>query len=112
MSYFNNSDKPYDADDLGPVDSWREHKDMDTFGSAMGHTDLISQAAIDGGWSSTESIGRYRAGAYASNSGGGGLQRGGRFDVGIGAGVFTARLFGLPTFSLPTLGFRCAISVP
>ena len=112
VSYFNNSDKPYDADDLGPVDSWREHTDIDTFGSAMSQTDLVSQAAIDGGWTSTESIGRYRAGAYASNSGGGGLQRGGRFDVGIGAGVFTARLFGLPTFSLPTLGFRCAISVP
>ena len=87
-SYFNDSDKPYDADDLGPVNNWREYTLIDTFGSAMAQTDLISQAAITGGWSSTHSIGQYYAGV---NDAGGALARGGGWNYTTDSGVFAAR---------------------
>ena len=107
-SYFNDSDKPYDATDAAPVASWREFSLIDSFGT-MSQTDLISQAAIDGGWSSAESIGRYYAG---TNGSGGALRRGGRWVNTTIAGVFIADLFGSPTHTESSLGFRCAVSAP
>ena len=107
-SYFNDADKPYVASNGSPVGNWREYTLVDTFGS-MAHTDLISQAAIDGSWTSAESIGQY----YAGNSGSGGaLRRGGKWDNSTNAGVFTARLNSSPTRTATFLGFRCAVAAP
>jgi len=107
-SYFNNSDKPYDATDGNPVASWREYTLIDTFGT-MSQTDLISQAAVTGGWSTTESIGRY----YAQvNGSGGALHRGGDWYSATNAGVFSANLYVSPTGTYSNVGFRCAVSAP
>ncbi|MFK7826298.1 MAG: hypothetical protein AB8G05_19280 [Oligoflexales bacterium] len=108
-SYFNDADKPYDDTDGAPVNGWREYTLIDTFGSSMTQTDLISQAAVDGSWSSTESIGRYYSGIDSS---GGGLLRGGDWNDGTFAGVFAASLGNSPTATQPSIGFRCAVAVP
>ena len=108
-SYFNDSDKPYDADDAGPLNVWRQITSIDTFGSSMTQTDLIPQAAIDGGWLPAQSIGGYYSG---DNSLGGGLLRGGVVNSSTGAGVFSARLSYVPTSSGTLLGFRCTVAVP
>lgn len=107
-SYFNDSDKPYDATDGSPVASWREYTLIDTFG-AMSQTDLISQAAVTGSWSSTQSIGQYYAGTSGS---GGALRRGGNWYDATLAGVFSAGLDVSPTNLGSNFGFRCVVSVP
>ena len=105
-SLFNDSDKPYDADDLGPVGNWREYTLIDTFGPTMSQTDLISQAVIDNAWNSSSSIGQYLA---ASNGSGGALVRGGTYWDNTLGGVFAAMLNQAPTNTNPRIGFRCAI---
>ena len=107
-SYFNDSDKPYDATDGNPVASWREYTLIDTFGT-MSQTDLISQAAVTGGWSSTEAIGQYNA---QVNGSGGALRRGGYWNDTTNAGVFAAILSSSPTNTDSRIGFRCAVAVP
>ena len=108
-SFFNDSDKPYDADDSGPVGNWKEYPLIDTFGPTMSQTDLISQAAIDNGWNSSSSIGQYLA---AANGSGGALVRGGTYWDDALAGVFAAMLNQAPTNTNPRIGFRCAVAVP
>ncbi len=79
----------------------------------MSLSDLIPTNALktfwDDSWNSNKSIGQYYPG---NNAVGGGLHRGANWYDGAYAGVFTAYMENLPTFTHPSVGFRCAVAVP
>ena len=102
-SYFNNSDKP-----LPLGNKWNEYPDV-TGSNTMLLTDLIPQIAINGSWSSDESIGKMFP---HENGQGGALIRGGGRNGGINAGMFSALLNRGRTEVKPYIGFRCVASIP
>ena len=114
-SYFNDSDKP--SDDGTPDNAWLEYTALDnSHSSTMPLSDLIpsnlddwKKSFWDDTWNSAESIGQYLAG---TNGSGGALSRGGHWGYTTAAGVFTAFLYGSPTVTDSSLGFRCAVAVP
>ena len=113
-SYFNDSDKPYDADDGGPVMDFREYTQIDTGFTTMPLSYLVPTNSVksfwNDSWTSSENIGKYYAGA---NGSGGALMRGGSWASGATeSGLFYANSHSGPMVTAPGIGFRCVAPVP
>ena len=104
VDYFN------DVDKATPVThDWYEYSLPVVGTTKMPLTDLIPQIAIDNGWDSTNSIGKYLSRPNGGDRGG--MRRGGNYYRGDKAGVFSTHMQP-PTYTSAALGFRCAVSIP
>jgi formylglycine-generating enzyme required for sulfatase activity len=108
VNYFNDTDKP--SNDGTPENGWLEYSLPVLGTTTMPLTDLVSQAAIDAGWDSTKSIGKYFP--YPNNTSTGALIRGGTWGFDLAGGLFNANLNNGPTLSTTNLGLRCAVAMP
>lgn len=102
-SGFNKDDKPLTPD----RNSYFEYTAV-SGSSTMLLTELIPQIAIDQGWDSSKSIGRFDPGP---DNLGGVLRRSGDFDNNQTAGIFKANLRQSITAIRTDTGFRCAKSI-
>ena len=104
VQYFNEVDK------ATPVThDWYEYSLPVVGTSAMPLTDLIPQIAIDNGWDSSNSIGKYLSRPNGGDRGG--MRRGSNYYRGDKVGVFAIHM-DPPSTQGTSLGFRCVISVP
>jgi len=100
------SEMPYDST---PASEWIEFTALNTYGELS--YDKIRPS--NSSWSSTEDLGRvytdYNAASGSNNTHA--FRRGGRWDYGAYAGVFTLTLSAAPASTGTDLGFRCSYTI-
>ena len=92
-------DKPYDNTDTGPVALWRELDVIDIFTGRAPSTALLPS---DPTFNTSQGVG-----SYLSGLSGGVPLRGGAWNTGTDAGIFTLSLDDSPASVETTSGFRC-----
>ena len=102
-SYYNSGGRPNSGS------GWTEYNNVTVDGAATLVTDLRPTNSLksfwNDSWNSGQGIGQYYP---ETNGSGGALLRGGNWDDGSNAGVFTAALNLDPSYTSSSLGFRCA----